>query len=97
MAYKLQLPENFKIHPVFHVSLLKAYQKITRESDGLELDDDKEYEVDRILSHATRHGQLYYLVKWVGYDSSHNQYLPESALANSSRILRSYKRANSIT
>jgi len=95
-AYKLQLPENLKIHPVFHVSLLKAYQGIAKEPDGIELEDDTEFEVERIVTHVTRHGSLHYLVKWVGYDDSHNQYLPESALANSSRMLRAYKRAHNI-
>ena len=81
-AYWLKLPENLKIHPVFHVSLLKSYSGLPREPDGIELDNQKEYEVDSIVSHAVRHGRLYYLVKWLGYDDSHNQYLPESELAN---------------
>ena len=95
-AYKLELPTTLKIHPVFHVSLLKSYQCIAREPDGIELDEDTEFEVDRIVTHVTRQGIVFYLVKWVGYDDSHNQYLPESALANSSRLLRAYKRAHNI-
>ena len=82
-AYKLQLPENLKIHPVLHVSLLKAYQGIAREPDGIELEDDTEFEVERIVTHVTRQGSVFFLAKWVGYDDSHNLYLPESALANS--------------
>ena len=96
-AFKLKLPEDLKIHPVFHVSLLKPYQGFQREPDGVEVEDDKEYEVESIVSHVFRRGHLYYLVKWVGYDDSHNQYVPESSLANCQRILRAYKRANNVT
>ena len=66
--------------------MLKSYQGIAREPDGIELDEDTEFEVDRIVTHVTRQGNVFYLVKWVGYDDSHNQYLPESALATSSRL-----------
>ena len=51
------------------------------EPDAVELEDgeEPEYEIEAILSHQLRRGVVHYLVKWTGYDSSHNQYLPEEA------------------
>ena len=51
MAYELGLPPNWKIHPIFHTSLLRPFRKSTwttaQESamDELELEDDRSYEV----------------------------------------------------
>ena len=42
------------------------------EPDAVEIEEEKEFEIEKIIGHIVRHGQLYYLVTWVGYDASHN-------------------------
>ena len=72
VAYKLQLPEGARIHPVFHVSLLKKYVGDNKEvslelspvvDDGIVLLDPK-----RILDiHWVKQGKkfiLEHLVQW---------------------------------
>ena len=68
------------------------------ESDAIEIEDgeEPEYEIEDIISHEVRRCVMHYLVTWAGYDSSHNQYLPEEAFENAQRLLRSYKRQNSL-
>src|SRR3954466_9780698 len=76
VTYKLELPSTLKIHPVFHVSVLRPYQPPdsiahrpphTPPPDPVTIDDNLEFEVERILDHRTRHNRQEYLVKWVGY------------------------------
>ena len=96
VAYKLDLPAAMKVHPVFHVSLLKPYLH-----DGsyqpppiLFEDEHLEYEVERILSHRDRHLKSGlkrdYLVQWKGYGPEHNTWEPMSHLANAAVLISEY-------
>jgi hypothetical protein len=42
--------------------------------------DDPRYEVDKILCHRTFKGRREMLVRWAGYDESHNQWVRRSVL-----------------
>ena len=78
------MPKKWKIHNVFHVSLLE--QDITKKGqmNNMQLEfkasNDKEYEVDGIWDSAiyakkSATGQLpgfYYLVLWKGYPEEEN-------------------------
>jgi hypothetical protein len=83
VSYKLDLPDCMKCHPVFHVSLLKAYRKDGRYQPPplpFEFDEDEGlwYQVDAVLKHRIltrgRSRTLQYLVSFTGYDAAHNQW-----------------------
>ena len=61
------------------------------EGDSAEVEDEQEFEIDSIVGHAIKRGHMHFLVNWVGYDHSHNQYLPEEELKNATRLLKNYK------
>ena len=98
VAYELKLPEHWKIHPVFHASLLTPYIETTMHSSNFLrpppeiVDGQEEYEVEEILSHRTfgRQKQLQYLVKWKGYPSSDNTWEPAGNL-HADELIQKYR------
>ena len=85
LAVKLELPPHLKMHPVFHVSLVKPYH-----SDGRYvpippmdyLDDEPLFKVDALLdSRVRKKGSkriTEYLVRWAGYSPIHDSWEPAS-------------------
>ncbi len=82
VTYKLTLPHQWTIHPMFHTSLLTLYSETIEHGENylrppLDLVGDAEqYKVKTICSHQ-HHGkkrQLQYLVKWLGYPKSDNMW-----------------------
>ncbi|KAI2645103.1 Transposon Ty3-G Gag-Pol polyprotein [Labeo rohita] len=75
VTYQLQLPPRYRIHPTFHVSLLKPYFPSATEITGAEaeppppeiLDQPSVYTVHKILDSRRQGGHLEYLVDWEGY------------------------------
>src|SRR6266403_2578184 len=84
VAYQLALPANWRIHDVFHASLLNPYHEtkahgpnFTRPPPDL-IEGEEEYEVERIVAHRKfgRSKHLQYLIKWKGYPESDNSWEP---------------------
>src|SRR6201996_9600994 len=99
VTYRLTLPEQWKIHPVFHVDLLTPYKETTfhganytRPPPDL-INDEEEYEIEQILDSRVkgRNRKIQYLVKWVGYPNSDNQWLDAKQLTADDAI-REFKR-----
>ena len=88
-AARLDLPKAYsRVHPVFHVSLLQPY----RDGPGAlkpppvptVIEGETFYQVETILAMEVRkRGRSrtrWFLVKWVGYDETHNSWEPEKHL-----------------
>jgi hypothetical protein len=81
--YRLELPTQWSIHPVFHIDLLTLYKEtimhgpnFTRPAPEL-IDGEEEYSVEKILDsrHFGRRWRLQYLVKWEGYPDAENMWI----------------------
>jgi hypothetical protein len=97
VAYKLTLPEGMRIHPVFHVSLLKLYreERGMQPPEPLVINDEALFLMEKILDHKIvqigRKSYREYLIKWQGQAPDHNSWVPESTLINSAAAsLRTY-------
>ena len=108
LNYRLVLHPDSKVHPVFHVSLLKA--AVPRDTNQfpdstppelfpLPIEDDSgqtydgEWEVEKILKHRRHKGKVQYLVKWTGYPVSQSTWEPESHLENAKELIQDYKKS----
>ncbi|KAJ9522039.1 hypothetical protein QJQ45_005086 [Haematococcus lacustris] len=102
VAVNLQLPASMsRLHPVFHVSLIKPY---TGTDVGFMpppvewLDEEPVYYVERLLDHRHVHAgkAKEYLVQWEGYDADHNTWEPRSNLVGCDKIQAEYNAAHNL-
>ncbi len=94
-AYRLDLPASWKIHPVFHVSQLKAVVGSPQGEQAVPLEDSDavEYEVERLLAVRSVRGRKEYLCHWKGYGSWEDSWEPEGNLANAQELLAEFWRS----
>ena len=97
-AYRLWLPTAYRIHDMFHISLLKPYYHREGEpendaeppeilSDGEEL-----WEVENLLSHRTRKGRKEYLLRWKGFSDQYDSWAIPSDFENMNEVIDTYEK-----
>jgi hypothetical protein len=99
--YRLKLPMQWSIHPVFHIDLLTPYHETPIHGANYQrpppdlVEGEEEYEVETVLA-SRRFGRgkkLQYLVKWKGYPDSDNQWInKEDVFADNA--IREFKNSN---
>src|SRR6266436_3597460 len=100
VAYRLALPANWRIHDVFHASLLNPYHKTEAHGPNFTcpppdlVEGEEEFEVERIVAHRTfgRSKSLQYLIKWKGYPKSNNSWEPADQV-HAPNLLKHYHSA----
>ena len=84
VAYKLELPPAWTIHPVFHTSLLTPYHETTEHGTNYQwlppemINDQEEYEVEQVINHQYygHKKALQYLIHWKGYSVADDTWEP---------------------
>ena len=97
VTYQLKLPESWRIHKVFHATLLRPYKENEVYGENyLQLppdiaDGQEVYEVELILKHRKRGRDYEYLVKWAGYPITEASWEPKSSFTGAAEILQDYQ------
>jgi Lon protease-like protein len=106
-AYELDLSStHLKVHPVFHIHLLRPYRdgraefptRIQEDKPGPELEDfndtgEPQYEVESVLKKRRRAGNhVEYLIKWKGYPHEDNSWEPLENLQNCEQAIQDFER-----
>ena len=91
-AYRLELPESIKVHPVFSPEKLRRAAK-TEPLSGqtadpqppITVDGQDEWEVEQILAVRLIRKRLFYRVKWLGHDDDLTWYCTRPGISRTRR------------
>lgn len=97
VAFRLKLLHTMKVHPVFHVSLLKPYKqdiipgrKTSEPPAVITPQGEEEWEVDAILNTKKVGRGLHYLIKWAGFGPEHNSWEPYQNITNAKALIHDF-------
>ena len=103
-AYRLDIPDHWRVHPVFSVAQLEPWPNDSdpfdrpqpEEPDSIFVEGDtpkwKSFELERILNKRTHpSGKIEYLVKWKGYGPQHDRWYNVKRLENARELIQDYE------
>jgi hypothetical protein len=97
LAFELELPPQWRIHNVFHASLLDLYH--ANEIEGrMQLvpeppeivEGEPEYEVKEVLDSKIRGRTLLYYVDWIGWGPEERTWEPTEHLTHAEKLVAAY-------
>ena len=98
IVYQLQLPKIWKIHPVFHASLLSPYRENEVHGKNFPvpppdlINREEEYEIEKIICHCGAPSSRSFLIRWKGYSAEEDSWVPKRDLKNAKSALALYKK-----
>jgi transposase InsO family protein len=100
-AYRLQLPSEWRMHNVFNIEYLEPFkgsgEEDTEFPNALAIDDHDEYEIEEVLDKTSKGRHTHYLVKWKGWPSEYNQWLPQNDMGNAKEAIQDFEKGRQET
>jgi transposase InsO family protein len=96
ITYRLALPKGWRIHPVFHSSLLTPFTTTDTHGPAFPtpipdiIEGEEEYEVEGILKHKRIRGKTHLLVRWKDQPTTEDSWEPEEHLTHAKEALADY-------
>jgi hypothetical protein len=79
---------------VFPIQLIEEFR--AREDQPLmpipDLEDEEEWEIEEIKAKDQINEQTHYLVKWEGWPTEYNQWIPEQDMGNAQGAIQAFER-----
>jgi len=101
LAYRLKLPESWKIHPVLSVAQLEPapasddFNRTAPPPPPIQIDGEDFWEMEAIIDAAVRgrgrNRKKHYLVRWRGYGPEEDRWIPESEMENAEALIREFE------
>ena len=97
IVYQLRHLKTWKIHPVFHATLLSPYRENEIHSQNFPApppdlsNGEEEYEIEKIIHHRRTPSSRSFLIQWKGYSAKEDSWVPERDLKHAKSTLYSYK------
>ena len=91
--YRLRLSDQWKVHFVFHVFLLKLYYtnaNIVVSSKMILVNKDEKYEIKNILKNKKKWKKFYYFVRWKEFFFCENNWIFKHYLTNAQNMFKQY-------
>ena len=79
-SYQLKLPTQWKLHNIFHATLLTPYRETALNGQSYQeptpdlIDGQPEWEVESILRVRRQRNQLQFLIRWKGFSEAHDSW-----------------------
>jgi hypothetical protein len=94
-AYHLRLPAKYsRLHPVFHISLLKEYtRRAGEEPERIQpdlVDNEEEWEVEEILDFRRKAKTDQFLVRWKGFSPADDSWEPRQNLTGCEELIQEF-------
>ena len=97
-SYQLKLLPQWKLHDVFHATLLTPYKETVLNGQSYQepapdlIDGQLEWEVESILRVRRRRNQLQYLIHWKEFSEAHDSWEPAKDVHADELVQEFYKR-----
>ena len=102
-AYRLKLHPALKVHPTFHISLLRRHvpdtivgRQPTEAPEPVTVDGEEQWELEAITQ-SRRYGRwkkLQYFVSWKSFDKSFDDWIPVENMDNARELIEEFHRAH---